>query len=77
MLIFLCFSFIFSLVHQDFWYYNYFQAVCLNAKFIHAKFFTENNNSVGNYMFEVSNRNTIPKCEICSKLIKKTPEQRQ
>ena len=30
-----------SLFHQDSWYYNYFQAVCLNAKIIYAKFVTE------------------------------------
>ena len=30
----------------------------------------------GNYMFKVNNRNTRRRCEICSKLIIKTPEQR-
>ena len=29
------------------------------------------------YMFKVNNRNTRTKCEICSKLIIKTPERRQ
>ena len=27
----------------------------------------------GNYMFKVNNRNTITKCEICSKFTIKTP----
>ena len=31
---------------------------------------------VGNYMFKVNNRNTITRCEICSKLTIKTPERR-
>ena len=31
----------------------------------------------GNYMFKVNNRNTRARCEICSKLIIKTPERRQ
>ena len=31
----------------------------------------------GNYMFKVNNRNTRKKCEICSKLTIKTPEQCQ
>ena len=31
---------------------------------------------VGNYMFKVSNRNTRPRCEVCSKLTINTPEQR-
>ena len=31
----------------------------------------------GNYMFEVNNKNTKTKCEICSKLTIKTPERRQ
>ena len=30
----------------------------------------------GNYMFKVNNRNTKIRCEICSKLTKKTPEGR-
>ena len=30
---------------------------------------------VGIYMFKVKNRNTRPRCEICSKLTVKTPEQ--
>ena len=30
-----------------------------------------------NYMFKVNSRNTIAKCEICSKLTTKTPEWRQ
>ena len=29
----------------------------------------------GNYMFKVNNRNTKPKCEICSELTIKTPER--
>ena len=29
---------------------------------------------VGNYMFKVNNRNTITRCEICSKLTIKAPE---
>ena len=31
----------------------------------------------GIYLLKVNNRNTITRCEICSKLIIKTPEQRQ
>ena len=31
---------------------------------------------VGIYMFKVNNRNTRTRCEICSKLTIKTPEQR-
>ena len=30
----------------------------------------------GNCMFKVNNRNTRTRCEICSKLTKKTPERR-
>ena len=29
------------------------------------------------YLFKVNNRNTIRRCEICSKLTIKTPEERQ
>ena len=29
----------------------------------------------GNYMFKVNNRNTRTRCEICSKLVIKTPER--
>ena len=29
----------------------------------------------GNYMFKIKNRNTRTRCEICSKLTIKTPEQ--
>ena len=32
--------------------------------------------SASNYMFKVNNRNTNKRCEICSKLTIKTPEQR-
>ena len=32
---------------------------------------------VDNYMFKVNNRNTSLRCEICSKLTIKTPEQRR
>ena len=35
------------------------------------------NKPAGNYMFKVNNRNTRTRCEICSKLTIKTPEQRQ
>ena len=31
----------------------------------------------GNYMFKVNYRNTRTRCEICSRLIIKTPERRQ
>ena len=31
----------------------------------------------GNYMFNVNNRDTRTRCEICSKLTTKTPERRQ
>ena len=31
--------------------------------------------TASNYMFKVNNRNTKTKCEICSKLIMKTPER--
>ena len=34
-------------------------------------------NPAGNYMFKVNNKNTRKRCEICSKLTIKTPEQRQ
>ena len=34
------------------------------------------NYPVGNYMFEVNNENTRTRCEICSKLIIKTPKRR-
>ena len=34
-------------------------------------------NKVGIYLFKVNNRNTRVRCEICSKLIIKTKEQRQ
>ena len=30
---------------------------------------------VGNYMFNVNNRNTRTRCEICSKLTIKTPDR--
>ena len=33
-------------------------------------------NTAGNYMFKVNNRNTRTRCEICSKLTLKIPEQR-
>ena len=33
-------------------------------------------NTAGNYMFKVNNRNTVTRCEICSKFSIKTPEQR-
>ena len=32
---------------------------------------------VGNFMFKVNNTNTRTRCEICSKLITKTPERCQ
>ena len=32
---------------------------------------------VGIYLFKVNNRNTRTRCEICSELTTKTPEQRQ
>ena len=32
-------------------------------------------NPAGSYMFNVNNRNTRARCEICSKLTIKTPEQ--
>ena len=32
---------------------------------------------VGIYLFKVNKRNTITRCEICSKLTIKTPERRQ
>ena len=31
---------------------------------------------IGNYMLKVNNRNTRTRCEICSKLTIKAPEQR-
>ena len=34
------------------------------------------NNSVGNYMFKVNNRNTRARCQICLKPTIKTPERR-
>ena len=33
-------------------------------------------NPAGIYLFKVNNRNTRTRCEICSKLIIKTPERR-
>ena len=33
--------------------------------------------TAGNYMFQVNKRKTETRCEICSKLTIKTPEQRQ
>ena len=33
------------------------------------------NNPAGNYMFKVNNKNTRTRCEICSKLTIKIPEQ--
>ena len=33
-------------------------------------------NTAGNYMFKVNNRNTRTRCEICSKLTMRIPEQR-
>ena len=35
----------------------------------------KHNTPLGIYIFKVNNRNTRTKCEICSKLIIKTPEQ--
>ena len=35
----------------------------------------EANFPAGNYIFKVNNRNTRPRCEICSKVTIKTPEQ--
>ena len=32
---------------------------------------------IGNYMFEVNNRNTNARCKICSKLTINTPEYRR
>ena len=34
-------------------------------------------NPAGIYLFKVNNRSTRARCEICSKLIIKTPERRQ
>ena len=34
-------------------------------------------NPVGNYMLKINNRNTRTRCEICSKLTIRKPEQRQ
>ena len=74
---FLSLSFIFSLFHQDSWYYNYFQAVCLNVKLNHAKFLTEKYtiavacSTINNCMFKVNNRNTIKQVTV------KTPERHQ
>ena len=31
----------------------------------------------GNYLFKVNNKSTRTRCEVCSKLIIKTPERRQ
>ena len=40
------------------------------------KYFQENLVcSVGNYIIEVNNKNTRTRCEICSKLARKTPER--
>ena len=39
--------------------------------------FSDVQNPAGNYIFKVNNRNTRRRCEICSKLIIKTPEPSQ
>ena len=39
--------------------------------------FAEMRSPAGNYMLKVNNRNTITRCEICSKLTIKTPERGQ
>ena len=39
--------------------------------------FALSNNPAGNYMFKVNNRNSITRCEICSKFTIKIPERRQ
>ena len=41
------------------------------------KWQTYDNNSAGNWMFKVKDRNTRTMCEICSKLTIKTPERRR
>ena len=43
----------------------------MRLKFLFLKLFP-----VGNYMFKVNNRDPWTRCEICSKLTIKTPEQR-
>ena len=37
----------------------------------------EKTHPAGNYLFKVNNRNTRTRCEICSKLTIKAPEQSQ
>ena len=41
------------------------------------KLFAYLNVAAGIYLLKVNNRNTRRRCEICSKLTKKTPERRQ
>ena len=42
-----------------------------------SSLFIQHKNPVGIYLLQVNNRNTGTRCEICSKLIIKTPERRQ
>ena len=44
---------------------------------IKTHFISPSNFPFGNYLFKVNSRNTRIRCEICSKLIIKTPERRQ
>ena len=46
-------------------------------KVLYVRLYSENSHPAGNYMFEVNNKNTKRKCEICSKLTIKTTEQCQ
>ena len=43
---------------------------------ISKPFINSRDNPPDNYMFKVNNRNSRTRCEICSKLIIKTPERR-
>ena len=51
--------------------------VCLSTLGIFTKQWVNNKIPACIYMFKVNNRNTRTRCEICSKVTIKTPEQRQ
>ena len=47
------------------------------SKQIFPSFKDESKNPASIYLFQVNNRKTIQRCEICSKITVKTPERRQ
>ena len=67
-----------SLFPDDIFFYIYWQLKVVDSRHICGLrslcFITRANlNPAGNYMFKVNNRNTRTRCEICSKLTIKTP----